>query len=130
MNYTVPRSREAAEGENYIPLAPTFTSIGGLTTKFAKGLNGSIRYRHVADRPANENNTVTALGYTLLDGGLTYTARKAEFGLSFENILNVDWNEAQFDTESRLFNEPNSVSELHYTPGTPFFAKVSATFFF
>lgn len=130
LNYTRPRSREGVEGENYIPLAPTFTSIGGLTTKFAKGLNGSIRYRHVADRPANENNTVTALGYTLLDGGLTYTARKAEFGLSFENILNVDWNEAQFDTESRLFNEPNSVSELHYTPGTPFFAKVSATFFF
>jgi len=130
LNYTMPRSREVAEGEDYIPLAPTFTSIGGLTTKFGKGLNASLRYRHISDRPANENNTVTALGYTVLDGGITFTARKCEFGLSFENILNVDWNEAQFDTESRLFNEPEPVSELHYTPGTPFFVKGSATFFF
>ncbi len=130
LNYTVPRSREALEGENYIPLAPTFTSIGGLTTRFGKGLNASLRYRHVADRPANEDNSVTALGYTILDGGITYTARKFEFGLSFENILNVEWNEAQFDTESRLFDEPAPVSELHYTPGTPFFVKGSATFFF
>ncbi|MDO8365850.1 MAG: TonB-dependent receptor [Saprospiraceae bacterium] len=130
LNYTMPRSREVAEGEGYIPLAPTFTSIGGITTKFGKGLNASLRYRHISDRPANENNTVTALGYTLLDGGITYTARKFELGLSFENILNMDWNEAQFDTESRLFDEQESVSELHYTPGTPFFVKGSATFFF
>ncbi|MFN0212904.1 MAG: TonB-dependent receptor [Saprospiraceae bacterium] len=130
LNYTVPRSRESAEGENYIPLAPTFTSIGGITTKFGKGLNASLRYRHISDRPANENNTVTALGYTLLDGGITYTTQKWEFGMSFENILNIDWNEAQFDTESRLLNEPEPVSELHYTPGTPFFVKGSATFFF
>ncbi len=130
LNYTVPRSRGGVEGENFIPLAPTFTSIGGLTTKFGKGLNASLRYRHISDRPANENDSVTALGYTLLDGGITYTARKCEFGLSFENILNVEWNEAQFDTESRLFDEPEAVSELHYTPGTPFFVKGSATFFF
>lgn len=130
MNYTVPRSRQAAEGENYIPLAPTFTSIGGITTKFGKGFNASLRYRLVADRPANENNTVTALGYTLLDGGITYTNKKFEFGLSFENILNVEWNEAQFDTESRLFDEAEAVSELHYTPGIPFFMKGSVTFFF
>ncbi|MEP7323990.1 MAG: TonB-dependent receptor [Saprospiraceae bacterium] len=130
MNYTVPRSRDDAEGENFIPLAPTFTSIAGITTKFGKGFNASLRYRLVGDRPANENNTVTALGYFLLDGGVTYTAKKAEFGISLENILNVDWNEAQFDTESRLFDEPAPVSELHYTPGTPFFIKGSATFYF
>ncbi len=130
LNYTKPRSREAIEGENFIPLAPTFTSIGGVTTKFGKGFNASLRYRLISDRPANETNSVTALGYTILDGGITYSAKKYEFGISLENILNVAWNEAQFDTESRLFDELTSVSELHYTPGTPFFAKASATFFF
>ncbi len=130
LNYTVPRSKEAPKGENYIPLAPTFSSVGGLTTKFRKGLNGSLRYRYISDRPANENNSVTAIGYFLLDGGVTYTQRKYELGISFENLLNVDWNEAQFDTESRLFNEPAPVSELHYTPGTPFFVKGSVSFFF
>ncbi len=130
LNFTVPRSKGDPEGENFIPLAPTFSSIGGLTTKFKKGLNASLRYRYIADRPANEINTVTALGYFLLDGGVTYTQRKFELGLSFENLLNVDWNEAQFDTESRLFDEQAPVSELHYTPGTPFFLKGSVSLFF
>jgi hypothetical protein len=130
MNYTVPRSKEDPEGENFIPLAPTFSSIGGVTTKFSKGWNGSLRYRYIADRPANETNTVTALGYYVVDGGITYTRRKFELGLSFENLFNIDWNEAQFDTESRLFDEAEPVSELHYTPGTPFFVKGGVTFFF
>ena len=130
LNYTVPRSKEGAEGENYIPLAPTFTSIGGLTTRFRQGLNGSLRYRYIGDRPANEVNSVTALGYCVVDGGVTYTRPKFELGLTFENLLNVEWNEAQFDTESRLFDEPEPVSELHYTPGTPFFVKGSVSFFF
>lgn len=34
-----------------------------------------------------------------------------------ENILDVGWNEAQFDTESRLPGEERAVSELHFTPG-------------
>lgn len=130
LNYTVPRSKENLEGSNYIPLAPTFTSIGGLTAKFENGFNASLRYRRIGDRPANENNTVIAEGYFIVDGGLTYTQGKYELGLSFENLLNVDWNEAQFDTETRLFDEVDSVSELHFTPGTPFFIKGSVTFFF
>ncbi len=130
VNYTVPRSKENIEGNNFIPLAPTFTSIGGLTTKFNNGLNASIRYRKIGDRPANEDNSVIARGYFVLDGGLTYTQKKYELGLTFENLLNVDWNEAQFDTRTRLFDETEPVSELHFTPGTPFFIKGSIAFFF
>ena len=29
------------------------------------------------------------------------------------------WNEAQFDTESRLFHETEPVSEIHFTHGNP-----------
>ncbi len=130
LNFTVPRSKDNPEGEDYIPLAPTFTSIGGLTTKFGKGFNASLRYRYVGDRPANEDDSVTAQGYFVLDGGATYTGNRFELGLSLENIGNVEWNEAQFDTESRLFNEKESVSELHYTPGIPFFFRGTVSFFF
>ena len=59
-----------------------------------------------------------------------YTQPKYEIGISFENMLNIKWNEAQFATESRLQNEPNPVEELHFTPGTPFFAKVKFAVFF
>jgi hypothetical protein len=37
-----------------------------------------------------------------------------------DNLLDVDWNETQFATESRLFNEVDPVEEIHFTPGTPF----------
>jgi len=129
-NFAVPRSLNVPEGEDYIPLAPTITSIGGITAKFKNGLNASVRYRHIGDRPANENNTVTALGYTILDAVINYTQPKYALGLTMENLLNIDWNEAQFDTETKLKNEIQSVSELHYTPGTPFFIKGSASVFF
>ena len=47
-----------------------------------------------------------------------------QIGLTFENLTNnTSWNEAQFDTESRLEFETDPVSELHYTPGTPFSLK-------
>jgi hypothetical protein len=125
-----PKAKGVAEGEDHIPLAPTFSSIGGLTVRGKNGLDGSFRYRYLDHRAANENYSVVADGYFLMDVVLSYTTRRFELGLSVENILNADWNEAQFDTESRLSNEPEPVSEIHFTPGTPLFAKAKLTFFF
>jgi outer membrane cobalamin receptor len=130
LNYARPRYIDEVKGENYVPLAPTFTSIGGLTVKTKKGFSGSLRYRYIGDRPANEDNSVTAEGYFLIDAVLSYTVKKIEFSVSMENILNRYWKEAQFDTESRLQFEPASVSEIHYTPGTPRFIKAAVTFSF
>jgi hypothetical protein len=130
LNYNHGRLVGVPEGENFIPLAPRLTSIGGLTYKQDKGINASLRYRFIDSRPANETNSVTAKGYFLLDAVLAYKLSKFEFGLSAENLLNTVWNQAQFDTESRLFNEPAPVSELHFTPGTPFFIKGNISFHF
>ncbi|MEO8066710.1 MAG: TonB-dependent receptor [Flavobacteriales bacterium] len=110
-------------GEDAIPLAPRFTTIGGLAYKRDRGFNASVRYRHIADRPANETNSVVAKGYVLLDATASYRLKSLEIGVSAENLLNSEWNQAQFDTESRLSNESDPVSELHFTPGTPFFLK-------
>ncbi len=129
-NYAMPRSLDASEGSNYVPLAPTITSIGGLTAKFKNGFNAGIRYRYVGDRPANEDNTVTAKGYTVMDAVINYTKAKYAIGITLENLANTQWNEAQFDTESKLQTETEAVRELHYTPGTPFYVKGSLTFFF
>ena len=129
-NFTKPRAIGEPEGADYIPLAPTFTSVGGVYYKAQKGFNGSINYRYIKNRPANEDNSIVAKGYFLLDASVNYTRPKYEIGLAFENIFNIKWNEAQFATESRLINEPAPVTELHYTPGTPFFARVKLAFFF
>lgn len=130
VNFAKPRSIEDPKGENYIPLAPTLTSTGGLVWKSAKALNGSIRYRYMKERAANETNSVIAKGYTLTDVTINYTKPKYELGLAIENLFNVKWNESQFNTESRLRNEPVPAEEIHFTPGTPFFAKLKFSVFF
>ena len=45
-------------------------------------------------------------------------------------MFNTKWNEAQFDTQSRLRNETTSVSELHFTPGTPLALKLGVSYYF
>jgi TonB-dependent Receptor Plug Domain len=125
-----PRALNVAKTESYLPLAPRFTSVGGLTYRKAYGLNGSLRYRFMGNRPANEDYSVTAKGYFIVDAAINYSKKKWEAGISVQNILNTKWKETQFDTESKLRNETESVSEIHFTPGSPFFARASFTFFF
>lgn len=130
MNYAHGRFTDSAKGNNYIPLAPVFTSIGGLSVQFKNGISGSLRYRYMGDRPANEDNSVTAKGYTVFDATMNYSRKHYELGFQIQNLFNTEWNEAQFDTESRLRGELASVSEIHFTPGTPFFFKLIAAYKF
>ena len=123
LNYTKARAINQSKAENYIPLAPSFTSIGGLSPKMKNGFSGSIRYRFMDHRPANEFNTVQAKGYLISDMTFAYARKKFELTISVENLFNQEWREAQFDTESRLQFEPQPVSEIHYTAGTPRFLK-------
>ncbi len=113
------RFKGAPEGENFIPLAPTLTSTGGLTVRIPSGIEESLRFRNIDDRPANETNSVRAKGYTVFDATVSYLFRGYRLTLTAENLFDVEWNEAQFDTESRLRSEPEPISELHFTPGTP-----------
>jgi len=82
------------------------------------------------DRPANESNTIVAHGYNVVDLTANYKTKHYKVGFVIENLLNTNWNEAQFDTETRLKNESKSVDELHYTPGTPFYAKLVIGYIF
>lgn len=130
VNFTKPRAIGEPKGANYIPLAPTLTSTGGIFYKAVKGFNGSITYRYIKNRPGNEDNSIVAKGYFLMNASINYTKSKYELGIALENIFNVDWNEAQFATESKLKNEAAPVTELHYTPGNPFFIKAKFAIYF
>jgi hypothetical protein len=130
INFTKPRAKDEIKGQDYIPLAPTATSTGGLFYKKQKGFNGSINYRYIKNRSANEDNSIIAKGYFVMDAAINYTKAKYEIGLSVNNIFNVNWNEAQFATESRLMNEPNAITELNFTPGTPILVKLKLAIFF
>ncbi len=129
-NYAYARSTEEADGEDYIPLAPSLTAAGGLTFNNLGKFSGGLNYRYVKDRPANEDNSIVADGYLISDFNLSYNTKNWTYGVIIENLFDTEWNESQFATETRLFNEDNPVDEIHFTPGTPFFlkAKVSVTF--
>jgi outer membrane receptor protein involved in Fe transport len=73
---------------------------------------------------------VIAKGYFLLDAVVNYNVKRLTFGIIIQNLLNAEWNEAQFDTLSRLKSETTAVDELHFTPGTPFFLKGCVSYSF
>lgn len=129
-NYANARSMDDPKGENYIPLAAELTSVGGITFDHPIGIKAGLNYRWIGDRPANEDNSIIAKGYFVADANLSYTWRRWTAGIMIQNLFNTDWNETQFATESRLANEVESVEEIHFTPGTPFFirGKLSVTF--
>ncbi|MEM1318968.1 MAG: TonB-dependent receptor [Bacteroidota bacterium] len=122
VNYAYARSVDEPEDADRIPLAPTVTSTGGLSVRH-KGFNGSLRFRYIADRPANEDNSIVAPGYFITDLNANYEWKNISIGFIIENLFDQEWNETQFATESRLANEPESVEEIHFTPGVPFFFK-------
>jgi outer membrane receptor protein involved in Fe transport len=130
LNYAHGRSADAPRGENFLPLAPVFNSTGGLVLKAPSGINGGIRYRYLGNRPANETYSLTAKGYFITDLHAGYTRDRYEASFTVENLFNKRWKEAQFETESRLPGEPDPVTEIHFTPGTPLFAKAALTLFF
>ncbi len=128
VNVARARGYDDAGVASYIPLAPWITSTGGLTAQFSSNFRGSLRYRYLGDRAADEAWDLTAKGYCLLDGALSYTLRERHtIGLSAQNLLNTQWKEAQFATTSRLLGEPDAVTEIHATPGSPFNLKLTIT---
>ena len=129
-NYTYARAMNEPKGENYIPLAPDFTLTTGLNFLFESGLYGSLNTRHLANRPANEDNSIVANGYTVTDFNIGYKWQNINLGIQIQNLFDTEWNETQFATESRLKNETESVEEIHFTPGTPFFMKASIQYNF
>lgn len=129
-NYTYGRSVNEPQGQNYIPLAPDFTTTAGLSLKNYKNWSGGLQYRYLKSRPANEDNSIVAKGYMITDFNLNYEWKNITYGLTIENLFNTEWNETQFATESRLQNESQSVEEIHFTPGTPFFIKGKVVYSF
>ncbi|MDP4247464.1 MAG: TonB-dependent receptor plug domain-containing protein [Bacteroidota bacterium] len=125
-----PKALDALKGRDYLPLAPTLTSTGGLDARLRNGINGSIGYRTMRNRAANADYSLTARGHFVTDLTVNYTRKKFEIGVAVENLFNVTWNEAEFETTSQLKNETHPVDEVSFTPGNPFFAKLKGSIFF
>ncbi|MCI5054718.1 MAG: TonB-dependent receptor [Flavobacteriales bacterium] len=129
-NYTSSVALDEDKESNHIPLAPNVTATGSISVINSNGLHGGLNVRFMNDRPANEDNSIVAKGYTVFDFNAGYQWKKLDFQLRVQNLLDTDWNETQFATLSRLRNESTSIEEIHFTPGNPFTIRGSITYKF
>ena len=120
--FTSARFRDLPSGQDEVPLAPRRTfSIGfGARKKlgdFTPFL--AVRVKSLASRPANEDGSLVAEGFTIVDanGGLRW--KNVELGIDAQNLFNTTWREVSFATTSRLPYEPTAVTGIHYTAGWP-----------
>lgn len=130
VNAARPRYLDSLKSHSYVELAPTFTSTAGLDFRLKNGLNGGISYRYLHNRAADNEYNFTARGYFITDLAVNYTKKKYEVGIAVENLFNRRWDESQFEYTSQLKGETAPVTQVSYTPGVPFFAKLKFAVFF
>ena len=102
LTYSDPRFRITGEA---IPLAPTLLMNGGLTAYPIENFSAALRVRFLDDRAANEDRSVIARGYALIDLLVRYRWRNIEVSLDVLNLADTDWRETQFATDSCLRHE-------------------------
>lgn len=142
--YSDPQFRASGDP---VALAYTLLMNGGLTAEFENGFSAAVRVRYLDDRPANEDRTLTAHGYTLVDVIGKYRWRNLEAHLNLLNVLDRDWREAQFADQSCVRAELGSAAgcalagnlganvdevreDVHFTPGNPFWVRGGLTVYF
>lgn len=129
--------RDAPDEADSIPLAPRLTSTGGLTMRRADRWEGNLRYRHIGDRPAVEDGSLMAEGYTVFDLGATCHTGRFQIDLTVENLFDAEWKEAQFAIHSLLPGEgglalrgPGPPPDIHFIPGNPLNVRIGVSLFY
>ncbi len=101
---------------------------GGVTV-VRGGAFVALRARGIADRPGNDAGTLTAKGYLIFDlmAGVKPTA-KLDLNLTVNNLFDQDWREAQFAETSAVAPGAIPVEQMHFTPGIPLTATLTASY--
>lgn len=123
LDATLTRARfRSGDADDRVPLAPTATLSAGLAAHPRFGDYqpfGSYRVRAIADRPANEDGSLTAKGYVVQDLGAGLRYRDVEAAVDVLNVFDTAYRPVTFATTSRLSYEPAPVTGVHFVPGWP-----------
>ncbi|MFO0660698.1 MAG: TonB-dependent receptor [Polyangiaceae bacterium] len=132
LTFTRARYRVNAGNGDAVALAPTRTFTAGVGARPTFGRFtpfGGIRLKHIGDRPANEDASLTAQGFTLVDADAGLRWGNVEGALDVQNLLNSAYREVNFATTTRLRYEPAPVTGIHYSPGWPRTVMARATLY-
>jgi TonB family protein len=126
LTVTHARYTDAADldaGMSLVTLAPIRTFSAGIGVREPLGpvtLIGSLNVRSMSDRPASQDGTLVATGFTIFNGSLGLRYRFVEVAADLLNIGGATWREGQFAVNSRLPGEgPNPPAGISFTPGIP-----------
>ncbi|MEZ4366920.1 MAG: TonB-dependent receptor [Kofleriaceae bacterium] len=129
-NLALARATVAANAGNggALALAPRLMGGAGVSYHRGEDTTVSLRARGIGQRPANDDGSLTAEGYLLVDLVASHRlGRHAELGLTVVNLLDRPWREAQFADDSRVTPTGPVVEDVHLTPGAPLTAMVELT---
>jgi hypothetical protein len=128
-NVTWAKSRFAANAGNggAVALAPRWMGSAGATATHKKSFI-SLRGRGISDRPGNEDGSLVAEGYLVMD--LVAGTQRGAWGmnLTINNLTNTNWREAQFAEESRVSPTADVMEQMHFTPGIPLTATAQVSY--
>lgn len=130
--FTRARYRGNAGNGAAVALAPTRTFTAGIGVRPTLGEFtpfGSIRVKSIGARPATEDGSLTAEGFTVVDANAGLRWKNIEVGVDAQNLFNARWREVQFANASRLAYEPAPVTGIHYSPGWPLTVMGRATLY-
>ncbi|MEO7731094.1 MAG: TonB-dependent receptor, partial [Kofleriaceae bacterium] len=118
-----------AGNSNGLALAPKLMGQGGVTVTDGPQFI-SLRARGIADRPGNDDGSLTAQGYLIFDLMAGRTFGKLDLNLTINNLFNSAWREAQFADESAIARGAPVIEQMHFTPGIPLSATATASYRF
>lgn len=101
-----------------LALAPRVLGGGGVTVRRGASF-AALRVRGIGDRPANDDGSLTAEGYALVDLVGEHPVGGFTLGATVENLLDASWREAQFAESSRVSPTAEERDDVHFTPGAP-----------
>jgi hypothetical protein len=72
----------------------------------------------------NEEVSEVVSGNIVFDLNLNYNLKRFNFSLIVENLIKSKNNNTQLETDAAMQKEFQTIEQIHFTPGTPFFAKL------
>ena len=107
-----------------LALAPRWMGSGGVALRDHDDFV-SLRARGIADRPGNDDGSLTAEGFLIFDVVAGKQLGRFAIELTITNLFDTSWREAQFAEESRVSETAPLVEQMHFTPGIPLTATLA-----
>ena len=120
-------ARFIASGDR-IPNGPIFLMTNGLGWNHSLGLSGMIRGRYMGERELDQGDFAPPYYIVDLVGG--YITPQWAVELAIDNLFDTEWEDAVFSYQTRPERNGETINGIHWTPGTPFSARLTVTAYF